>query len=160
MSGGGASALQPLALPDTAAAAGPSALSIWDSAAPFCPLCGSLLLFPNSGDVACDVCPFTVALASMAHAPSRASSKPKPTPEWLLEWRAADAARRGDAAGIEAEAARVAASGTKHALVSEDCAKCKNPQMEYWTMQTRSADEGQTVFYRCPKCAYMYSINT
>ena len=94
------------------------------------------------------------------HAPSRASSHPKPTPEWLLEWRAADAARRGDAAGVAAEAARVAATGKKNALVSEECPKCKNPQMEFWTMQTRSADEGQTVFYKCPACAHMFSVNT
>ena len=24
---------------------------------------------------------------------------------------------------------------------------CKNPQLKYYTMQTRSADEGSTVFY-------------
>lgn len=44
--------------------------------------------------------------------------------------------------------------------VDEPCPKCKHPQMEYYTMQLRSADEGQTVFYECPKCKHKYSQNT
>lgn len=46
------------------------------------------------------------------------------------------------------------------ATVDEPCPKCHHPQMEYYTMQLRSADEGQTVFYECPKCRYKYSQNT
>ncbi|EFJ32874.1 hypothetical protein SELMODRAFT_83849 [Selaginella moellendorffii] len=44
--------------------------------------------------------------------------------------------------------------------VNEDCPKCKNPQLEYYTRQLRSADEGQTVFYECPKCRHKFSQNT
>lgn len=36
--------------------------------------------------------------------------------------------------------------------VDETCPKCNNRGMEFYTMQLRSADEGQTVFYECPKC--------
>jgi DNA-directed RNA polymerase I subunit RPA12 len=36
--------------------------------------------------------------------------------------------------------------------VDEPCPKCGNPVMEFYTMQLRSADEGQTVFYECAKC--------
>ena len=45
------------------------------------------------------------------------------------------------------------------ATVSEECPKCKNPTLEFYTMQLRSADEGQTVFYECPKCRHTFSEN-
>lgn len=45
------------------------------------------------------------------------------------------------------------------ATVDEPCPKCKNPVLEYYTMQLRSADEGQTVFYECRKCGFRYSTN-
>lgn len=39
--------------------------------------------------------------------------------------------------------------------VDETCPKCGNLEMEFYTMQLRSADEGQTVFYECAKCKYV-----
>ena len=40
------------------------------------------------------------------------------------------------------------------ATIKERCPKCAHPEMTFHTMQLRSADEGQTVFYTCPKCKY------
>lgn len=40
----------------------------------------------------------------------------------------------------------------KGPIVERRCPKCDSEQMYYFTMQTRSADEGQTVFYTCVKC--------
>ncbi|VDM04652.1 unnamed protein product [Schistocephalus solidus] len=36
--------------------------------------------------------------------------------------------------------------------VKKDCPYCGNDRMTYTTMQTRSADEGQTVIYTCTQC--------
>ena len=49
---------------------------------------------------------------------------------------------------------------TRHrATVDEPCPKCNHPQLEFYTMQLRSADEGQTVFYECPNCGHKFSQN-
>ncbi|XP_043710474.1 DNA-directed RNA polymerase I subunit RPA12 [Telopea speciosissima] len=48
----------------------------------------------------------------------------------------------------------------QRAVVNEPCPRCRHPQLEYYTKQLRSADEGQTVFYECPKCRHKFSINT
>ncbi|KAH9531620.1 hypothetical protein CY35_19G047200 [Sphagnum magellanicum] len=47
----------------------------------------------------------------------------------------------------------------QHAVVNDECPKCKHPNLEYYTRQLRSADEGQTVFYECPNCHYKFSQN-
>lgn len=37
-------------------------------------------------------------------------------------------------------------------IVERLCPKCGNDKMSYATLQLRSADEGQTVFYTCTSC--------
>lgn len=37
-------------------------------------------------------------------------------------------------------------------IVERQCPQCKNDKMSYATLQLRSADEGQTVFFTCTKC--------
>ena len=41
--------------------------------------------------------------------------------------------------------------------VEHKCANCGNEEMTYTTQQTRSVDEGQTVFYTCPKCRSLFN---
>lgn len=39
-------------------------------------------------------------------------------------------------------------------VVDKICDRCGHDKMSYACRQTRSADEGQTVFYTCTKCKY------
>ena len=43
-------------------------------------------------------------------------------------------------------------------VVERRCPQCNNDKMSYATLQLRSADEGQTVFYTCTKCKYVKSL--
>lgn len=37
-------------------------------------------------------------------------------------------------------------------ITQQVCPECGNPEMRFKTLQTRSADEGSTVYYQCPNC--------
>ena len=37
-----------------------------------------------------------------------------------------------------------------------ECEKCGNDEAVWWMLQTRSADEPTTRFYRCQKCKYTW----
>lgn len=37
-----------------------------------------------------------------------------------------------------------------------DCEKCGHDEAVWWMLQTRSADEPTTQFYRCSKCSYTW----
>lgn len=45
------------------------------------------------------------------------------------------------------------------AIIKEKCPECGNEEMQYHTLQLRSADEGATVFYTCTKCNYRFRTN-
>jgi len=38
----------------------------------------------------------------------------------------------------------------------KECKKCKNNVAYYWLIQTRSADEPPTQFFKCTKCKYTW----
>ena len=44
--------------------------------------------------------------------------------------------------------------------MEEPCPKCAHPEMSFYTMQLRSADEGSTVFYEClnKACGHKFSV--
>ncbi|XP_052754477.1 DNA-directed RNA polymerase I subunit RPA12 [Galleria mellonella] len=45
-------------------------------------------------------------------------------------------------------------------VVERKCPKCGGERMSYATLQLRSADEGQTVFYTCISCKYKETENS
>ncbi|XP_060828898.1 DNA-directed RNA polymerase I subunit RPA12 [Bombus pascuorum] len=45
-------------------------------------------------------------------------------------------------------------------IVERKCPQCQNDKMSYATLQLRSADEGQTVFYTCIKCKFKETENS
>lgn len=58
----------------------------------------------------------------------------------------------------EQKALRAAKEPTR-ATVEEPCVKCSAPEVGFYTVQMRSVDEGQTVFYECPECKHTWSVN-
>jgi len=140
--------------------------------APFCPACGSLVVHPDFGDVACDRCAWRAPMASLRKPKVVTTAAPSPPPAWVVEDEAAAAAAaaaagKGGAAGAGGAAAGGGGGGgggggPRRAVVREECPACGAPEMGFYTMQLRSADEGQTVFFECLKseCGHKFSVNT
>ncbi|CAI5537536.1 unnamed protein product [Closterium sp. Naga37s-1] len=120
----------------------------------FCCLCGTLLDMPSVGSVAqCALCATPQNLRDWPSLGVTTTSGPQD----LMRRYGVDPIVPLDSdmgGGTRKESIK------ERAKVNEICPKCGNKEMEYYTMQLRSADEGQTVFYECTKCKYKYSLNT
>ena len=116
------------------------------SGTPFCPECGSLIALPDNNPIKCEVCPFSTTYEEISLPTIVTRSVNRPTPSWAVD----NLAER-DAREVKDRPARM--------KTAETCPKCNHPELEYYTMQTRGADEGQTVFYECPNCKYTFSVN-
>ena len=116
------------------------------SGTPFCPECGSLIALPDYNPIKCELCPFSTTYEEISLPTIVTRSVSRPTPSWAV-----DNLAEKDARELKDRPARM--------TTAETCPKCNHPELEYYTMQTRSADEGQTVFYECPKCKHTFSVN-
>ncbi|KAK9472999.1 uncharacterized protein V1510DRAFT_415749 [Dipodascopsis tothii] len=45
------------------------------------------------------------------------------------------------------------------ATIKETCPQCGKDEMQYYSLQLRSADEGATIFYSCTDCGYKFNTN-
>jgi len=120
---------------------------------PFCPSCHTTLSIDASGTVSCSRCPYTTRFTTNSNAPPSTTtvSSDKPIPLWAKSDAEQTILRRHQA-NIE-EPSR--------ATVEEPCVKCNAKEVGFYTVQLRSVDEGQTVFYECfnVDCRHTWSIN-
>ncbi|XP_003723788.1 DNA-directed RNA polymerase I subunit RPA12 [Strongylocentrotus purpuratus] len=101
----------------------------------FCPRCGTILPFPERGslDVYCKKCSYqTSATDTWADVVYHSHRK--------MNERRTRKTERGHP------------SEDLGPVVDRACSHCGHDGLHYHTRQTRSADEGQTVFYFCPSC--------
>ncbi|KAG0584535.1 hypothetical protein M758_3G217100 [Ceratodon purpureus] len=118
----------------------------------FCNLCGSLLDFDSASFASCLLCHNQRAVQDFQGKEIWYTSKPSDFMRRLgvdlLIQPEEDVPETKETDQIQ-----------QRAVVNDECPKCKNPSLEYYTKQLRSADEGQTVFYECPKCHHKFSQN-
>ncbi|CAI4224180.1 unnamed protein product [Auanema sp. JU1783] len=99
----------------------------------FCGLCGAILPMPTDApsDVSCVVCDSIWIVKAKNNVLVSTSFK-----NYEPAYSSADVDGDGDAS----------------AVVDHICSKCGHGKATFSTLQTRSADEGQTVFFTCVKC--------
>ena len=115
----------------------------------FCETCGELLEMPLYGEVIqCSKCGASVPLQSFISKPIITEINYNDKKEWIEEYKR----HRGEIAQKQEQK-------SVKATIKHDCPKCDSKQAYYWTQQTRSADEGSTVFYQCVKCEYTSTQN-
>ncbi|XP_065844239.1 DNA-directed RNA polymerase III subunit RPC10-like [Oscarella lobularis] len=93
----------------------------------YCPLCGNILVVEDgqeSFQFACSTCPYV-------HNMSKLSSRTYP------KMKEVDDVLGGKAAWENVDS------------TEEPCPKCHHPRAYFMQMQTRSADEPMTTFYKC-----------
>ena len=113
---------------------------------PFCPQCRSTLSVDATGAIECRVCGFQSNLSSLPVLPSSTTtSSDRAVPMWAKSDEEQEALQRS--------------KDPTRATVEEPCVKCDAKEVGFYTVQLRSVDEGQTVFYECPACKHTWSIN-
>lgn len=116
----------------------------------FCTHCGSVLTFPKvvtySSELTCNSCSHKIAIKHFNGLSSTTRIEFNSKELAKKEFQKSKKDNKGD-----------------HAIgpvVDRKCWKCGHEKMSYATLQTRSADEGQTVFYTCVKCGAQDNENS
>ncbi|MFQ5940279.1 MAG: transcription factor S [Nitrososphaerales archaeon] len=109
----------------------------------FCPKCSSRLKAKQGDEgkgvkMMCPKCGYSTAQADSARAASKSKKK--------------SAAKQDASIKVLEDADDVKTLPTTNV----DCPKCNNKEAVWWMLQTRSADEPTTQFYRCTKCSHTW----
>lgn len=108
----------------------------------FCPACGAILALPTSGPlIKCKVCSFNIRIEVLLGHTTTSS--------YQFNHRGVYSSSKKGPQGEEEEEEEYGQRDPHR-----ECSKCGHMGMSYTTMQLRSADEGQTIFYLCPKCRH------
>ncbi|XP_068232803.1 DNA-directed RNA polymerase I subunit RPA12 [Palaemon carinicauda] len=109
---------------------------VWEADSDFCPCCGAILDLTDADmKITCIVCKNGVSLKELLNREKEYTVTFNSIKKYQTKFIDDDGAL-----GQMDE--------------SRQCSKCGNMGMSYTTMQLRSADEGQTVFYICPNCRH------
>jgi len=101
----------------------------------FCEACGTILDLPTEKTVTCTLC-------DRAHDIIKLAGDPLVS---VKQFASLKTISEGDTIDYRA-------------TIEEICPKCGHNELWYSTAQTRSVDEGQTVFYECKKCHNRWSL--
>ena len=114
----------------------------------FCIDCGDLLDFEiiNNNSVKCQKCGGETVLDNIKNHYIETNDKYELSKIWMNKLKNKEDKLREE-------------QKNERTIIDEKCPKCGNGQMYYYTMQTRSADEGSTIFYECVKCHYKFNQN-
>lgn len=114
----------------------------------FCAECGEMLDFEivENGMVQCQKCGGEASVEEITTHNTETESLYHNSKEWMNKL-----------ANIEDKFR--AKQHLKKQIIEEKCPMCPSTQMYFQTMQTRSADEGTTVFYECVNCKYFKKEN-
>lgn len=123
---------------------------------PFCPQCRATLKVNSTGAIQCDICHYESNLSNMDYVPTTTTySATRPVPLWAKSDMEQETLRQSTTNSSSSGTTK----GTNRATIEEPCPKCEHKEVGYYTVQLRSVDEGQTVFYECPNCKYTWSVN-
>lgn len=110
----------------------------------FCSDCGNLLDENENREEAllkCDIC--GAMCKDTSQKVIKTVSKPWAYPSSLR-------AKRSEVQQISEE------SRNTQATIEVKCEKCGAPEVTWYEQQLRGADEGSTIFYKCPNCQHLY----
>lgn len=116
----------------------------------FCAVCGDLLRIEEKArEARCSTCSFSCDVEEFLDVAIVSESGPR---DWQKKYGVQPVIKENPELEKEVE--------HKRQVVDDECPKCGHKGLEFYTLQLRSADEGQTVFYECPACKHKFSQNT